>query len=473
MQVKKFEAPTIQEALENVKRELGPEAIILQTKKNKRGFGLLSKASVEVTAAISERSLQKKQSLDTRLPENSRAAMKNMPAERQAQLIDRYTDKTLTQASQTRDQVSLGSSTSPTPASKRITATRYIDIEDDFKAAHQPMPPKAAVKLPPVETAQPLPPAISARNVHALEDEIRDLKKMIEDLKTTTESQRQIQNGGGVFGKTGEDSPLLQELFEQLVMHGIERRYAYELVKKVSFEIGQNTSQWNQSEEVLDLLADEIMKSVEVSSIFKSFDTDESQQQGPLVIALIGPTGAGKTTTIAKIASEALSKRRLKVGLINLDHQKIVAFEQLGTYAKILNVPFRSALSGDDFKAALLDFHGLDVIFVDTAGCSQKNPASMKETREILQLAPHLKIYTVLSATTREAELYDAANRFSYVRPQGIIISKLDEATVYGSIYNVSQKVKLPLIYFTTGQRIPEDIEEATRERIVSLVMDL
>src|SRR6478609_3049299 len=111
MQVKKFEAPTIQEALENVKRELGPEAIILQTKKNKRGFGLLSKASVEVTAAVSERSLQKKQSLDRRLPESGRAAMKNMPAERQAQLIDRYTDKTLTQASQTRDQVSLGAAT--------------------------------------------------------------------------------------------------------------------------------------------------------------------------------------------------------------------------------------------------------------------------------------------------------------------------------------------------------------------------
>src|SRR3954465_11121321 len=93
MQVKKFEAPTMQEALEHVKRELGPEAIILQTKNNKRGFGLLSKSSVEITAAVSDRSIQKKQLIESRLPEANKIAMKNLSAHRQADLIEKYMDR--------------------------------------------------------------------------------------------------------------------------------------------------------------------------------------------------------------------------------------------------------------------------------------------------------------------------------------------------------------------------------------------
>src|SRR3954464_15744114 len=93
MQVKKFEAPTIQEALETIKRELGPEAIILQTKQNKRGFGLMSKASVEVTAAVSERALQKKQLTECKLPEPQREKVRGMPAERQAEIFDKYIER--------------------------------------------------------------------------------------------------------------------------------------------------------------------------------------------------------------------------------------------------------------------------------------------------------------------------------------------------------------------------------------------
>src|SRR3954463_11285341 len=107
MQIKKFEAPTIQEALETIKRELGPEAIILQTKKYNRGFGLMSRASVEVTAAVSERSLQKKHYTDDRLPDPSRETVNGLPAERQADLYNKFADRHLEKASKTRDQVQL------------------------------------------------------------------------------------------------------------------------------------------------------------------------------------------------------------------------------------------------------------------------------------------------------------------------------------------------------------------------------
>src|SRR5512146_1316812 len=106
MQVKKFEAPTLQEALDTVKRELGPEAIILQTKKYKRGFGLMSKASVEVTAAVSDRSLSKKQFTESRLPDSGKTVA-GLSADKQAEFYDEYTDKYLQRAKGTRDQVSL------------------------------------------------------------------------------------------------------------------------------------------------------------------------------------------------------------------------------------------------------------------------------------------------------------------------------------------------------------------------------
>jgi flagellar biosynthesis protein FlhF len=91
----------------------------------------------------------------------------------------------------------------------------------------------------------------------------------------------------------------------------------------------------------------------------------------------------------------------------------------------------------------------------------------------MLATIPSMKTLLVLSATTRDAEMYDMASRFSVFRPQGLVFSKLDETTLYGAIYNVPQKVRLPLLYFTTGQKVPEDIEKATAERVVSLVMDL
>ncbi|MFZ9596661.1 MAG: flagellar biosynthesis protein FlhF, partial [Bdellovibrionia bacterium] len=177
-------------------------------------------------------------------------------------------------------------------------------------------------------------------------------------------------------------------------------------------------------------------------------------------------------TTLAKLTSEAKA-RGLRVGLINLDNQKIGAFEQLGIYARILNVPYRSAGSMDDLKSALADFQNLELILVDTPGCSQKDPGSMERVQEKFKLFFGLRPFLVLSATTRDIELYEISGRFSVFRPEGLIISKLDEASVYGSIYNVCQKSKLPLVYFTTGQKVPDDLEEATPERVASLLVEL
>jgi len=501
MQVKKFEAPTIQEALDNIKRELGPEAIILQTKKNKRGFGLLSKASVEVTAAVSDRSIQKKTFVETRLPEPNKALVKKLPASRQAELFDKYTQKHMARAQTTRDRVELStkgvgaariaragsapkglikiepSSIEETP----ITARRYIDITDEEKQIErQPLGmASTATKRPASGATAGRLGASGAEGGMTVEEELRQLKRMLEEMKNAQDEGGSATGAQALLSQSALSSPLLQDGFDQLIINGVDKRYALALVKKASFEAGESgatnagrAAAGRNPEEILDQVALELMESTEVISPLGGIEA-ENQQNGPAVIALVGPTGVGKTTTVAKMASEALLKRNLKVGLINLDSYKVAAFDQLGTYAKILNVPFRSVSTQEELKAALLDFQSLNLVLVDTTGRSQRDPGSLKEMQAMLSSVPNLRTHLVLSVITRDSELYDMATRFSIFRPQGLIMSKLDEATIFGSIYNVSQKVKLPLLYFTTGQRVPEDIEEASRERVASLILNL
>jgi flagellar biosynthesis protein FlhF len=492
MQIKKFEAPTIQEALDTIKRELGPEAIILQTRKNKRGFGLMSKESVEVTAAVSERSLDKKKSIESRMPEANRELMKKLPAEKQAKFYDKYgekyqnkapeknentlVDQFLERSAQNRDRVEL---------SKRAAGTRYVDIPDGVDARTAKAKPGRSLPAqaaPSFSQTMGAPSLASGRGSTPvippmLEEELRELRKTVEELKShrvtggsDRASKLELSGTAAMLENATLSRPEYQDIFEQLVMSGLDKRLAFGLVKKAAFELGQDAAV--NPEKVLDQIATEIMASTHVQSPLAGI---EAKRPGalPSVIAVVGPTGVGKTTTIAKMASEAILKRRLKVGLINLDSYKVAAFDQLGTYARILNVPFRSVASVDDLKVALQDFQALDLVLVDTTGRSQKDPESLKEMQDFLCSINGLRSQLVISATTRDSELYDIANRFAIFKPQGLTLSKLDEATSYGCIYNVSQKAKLPLLYFTTGQRVPEDIEEASPERVAALILDL
>lgn len=480
MQVKKFEAPTIQEALETIKRELGPEAIILSTKKHKKGFGLMSKASVEVTAAVSDRSIQKKQFTETRLPPQSREAVQKLPADKQAAMYESYLDKHLDRAaSKTRDRVEVtrqpqrqnspaakyagaeSALVKPTPATRPATTRRYVDIEDEDA---KPMARSTGTGA--VSGTRAIPAAATTASVStpdaAMQDELQQLKQMIEELKSTKEEMP--ASGAEALAKASPAfaTPVLQDAFDQLVVQGLDRRNALALVKEVAFELGEGA---NNPDAVLDQIAAVIMECTKVKSLIEG--------TGPSIVAIVGPTGVGKTTTVAKIASEAILRKNLKVGLINLDSYKVAAFDQLATYSKILNVPFRSAASTEDLKAAIGDFQSLDLILIDTTGRSHKDPDSLKQMQAMIAEIPGARTGLVLSATTRDSELYEMCARFGCFQPEGVIFSKLDEASHYGTIVNVQQKTRLPLLYFTTGQRVPEDIEEATKERVASLVLDL
>jgi flagellar biosynthesis protein FlhF len=451
MQIKKFEAPSIQEALDAIKRELGPEAIILQTKRNRKGFGLMGGASVEVTAAISDRSMNKRAFTESRLPEAGRETLRNLTASRQADILEKSVER--------------AERKSAINVPKKMTERRYVDIDSHEVSANSSAPaPRTRVAPPAIPPGREL-----ERSAAPLEEEVRHLKRMIEELKIAQDDAGAM---GTTFASQLHDNPALTDAFEHLLMNGVDKRYALGLVKKAGFELGPQEAK--NPDAVLDQVTYEVMSALDTLNPFETLTPGSRGEAGPFCLALVGPTGVGKTTTLAKLASLAVLKKNLRVGLVNLDVYKVAAFDQLQTYAKILNIPFRSAGNLEELQSAIGDFKGLDLVLIDTTGRSQRDETSLKEMSELVRsLEIPVQIHLCVASPTRDLELYDIANRFAVFKPTGLAVTKLDESSLFGSIFNVANRAKLPLSYFTTGQRVPEDLEEASRERVASLIMDL
>jgi len=164
------------------------------------------------------------------------------------------------------------------------------------------------------------------------------------------------------------------------------------------------------------------------------------------IICLIGPTGVGKTTTIAKLAANALMNYKKNVAIITLDTYRIAAVEQLSNYAKIMNIPMDVAFSNDDVKSSIEKFRDYQLIFIDTAGRSQKNAESIKELSESLP-NENLDILLTLAANVKDEDIEESYKRFSILPIKGTIFTKLDEANHLGTIFNISFESKLPISF--------------------------
>lgn len=186
----------------------------------------------------------------------------------------------------------------------------------------------------------------------------------------------------------------------------------------------------------------------------------------PTVAALVGPTGVGKTTTIAKLAAHFVLFDRAKVALITIDTYRIAAVEQLKTYAEIINLPVSVVYTPEDYQNAIDTLSDYDLILVDTAGRSQKNIGQIQDLQGFLERRPPDEVHLVISATTKPGDMKDIVERFRDVGFNRIIFSKLDETNEVSSLLGLAGKTFIPLSYITTGQNVPDDIEVVTAERL-------
>jgi flagellar biosynthesis protein FlhF len=189
------------------------------------------------------------------------------------------------------------------------------------------------------------------------------------------------------------------------------------------------------------------------------------------VVVFVGPTGVGKTTTIAKLAGRLALIEKKKVGLITIDTYRIGAVEQLKTYADIMNIPFKVVLTIKDMQQVIESMKDCDVILIDTTGRSSKNTMQISELRAFIEKIGTSNINLVMSCTTKNKDIDVIVNGYKLLNYNNIIITKLDETSTYGSIVNILYNAQKPVSFVTTGQNVPDDIKVLSSRELINLVL--
>ena len=279
---------------------------------------------------------------------------------------------------------------------------------------------------------------------------LRKLEREMQEIRALVQTMHAyITNGVVPTPAEGESEPPViaasldeHPLLRPLMAAGVEQEVAQELLRRVP-RLPHNAA--------VDALRRTLTARIPIGGALPR----ESRHRQ--IAVLVGPTGVGKTTTIAKLAAiHALDYNR-KVALLSLDTYRIGAIQQLRTYAELMNLPLLTATNTDVVADALEQFAGYDLVLIDTIGRGQRDEEHLQEMRQALLPAKGI-VYLTLSATADSATLLDAAQRFSIFEPDAIVLTKLDEAARVGNCVNLALRDATPFAYFTTGQRVPEDI---------------
>lgn len=257
--------------------------------------------------------------------------------------------------------------------------------------------------------------------------------------------------------------PANNEILNLLLENDVEPRIAEELVAAVGPPPSKRSPRSGKG-----------WKDQLITTIAKRIRTASAPRQGrksQRVIALVGPTGVGKTTTIAKLASLQKLVHHAEVGLISADTYRIGAVEQLHTFADITDIPFEVAAKPSDVHRILNRLSHCDVVFIDTVGRSQKMEKEIDDLREMIDTADPDEVHLVVSTTSGRKTMVDIVHRFAALKPNRLLFSKLDEAAALGGILSVVDQHRLQVSYMTTGQNVPYDILEADATQLASMVL--
>ena len=296
-------------------------------------------------------------------------------------------------------------------------------------------------------------PAANSAALLGLTQEMTSLKAMVKDLITQTRHQQSPNIPEDLF-----------DYYMQLVGNDVAQELACEIVKSLQKQL--RPEHFAQPQIVQEKLAEQLEKLLPTSG-----PLIRKKTAGPHVVALIGPTGVGKTTTLAKLAANLKLREKHRVGLITMDTYRIAAVDQLKRYADIIGSPLRVVHGADELRDAQQAMSDFDFLLIDTAGRSPNDALKLNELKGLLAAAEPDEVHLVLSTTASADSLNLAAARFGDVRVDRIIFTKLDEAAHVGVLLNVIRKVNKSLSYITTGQDVPDDIEVGKGRRLAQLIL--
>lgn len=257
----------------------------------------------------------------------------------------------------------------------------------------------------------------------------------------------------------------LANIYNSFVVQGLNEVYALEIIQNLAFAIENEKFRCSQIT-INEILKDIFKKRMEISDPFH-----KNGNSGPLFYSFVGPTGAGKTTTLAKIAAHLKLNCHYNIGFISLDTFRIGAVEQLRIYAQILGIPMEVVSKVDDISQILGNYSKLDFVLVDTIGKNFLNQKHVIDMQRHFERFPKTNHLLVLSANSKNSDLTRTIQMFEDYPFHSFIFTKIDETTTFGNIINQLFRFQKPICYFGTGQRVPEDIEHATKEKVFNLLM--
>lgn len=273
------------------------------------------------------------------------------------------------------------------------------------------------------------------------------LEKQLQDKRTEEKSDEKKAEA-----KAEEDKkpPYFQLIYNQLVRNEMDEKYVNQILNEIENKFKK------------DISIDNVLANVYQKIILKlgQPQTIELLENKTKMVFFIGPTGVGKTTTIAKIASSLILSKKAKVAMLTSDTYRIAAVEQLRTYANILGVPMKVVYTEDEIALAKEEFKDYDVILIDTAGRSHKNREQRDDIEKLIQSVNEedREVYLVLSATTKYKDLIRITECYSEITNYRLIFTKLDETISVGNIFNIKMLTSADLSYTTYGQNVPDDI---------------
>lgn len=257
------------------------------------------------------------------------------------------------------------------------------------------------------------------------------------------------------------DIPMLRVIYEQLLENEIDEKYANELMAGlVEYVYGNETN----IDDIVSIIYKRIVKNM------SDYDTIEINKMNKNIF-FIGPTGVGKTTTIAKIASLFSLNYGKDVALITSDTYRIAAVEQLRTYANILGIPIKVVYSREEMMEAIDFFSDKELVLIDTAGRSYKNQEHQQELKELLEAVSDKEVFLALSVATKYKDMLKMVNIYKAMTEFRVIFTKLDETVSYGNIFNIRKATGVRLSYITFGQNVPDDISEINPHEIAKSLL--